>query len=100
MLQDYFLGAPQSSRSCGTENKNVLRSIELPSKCHKIKLLECANFGAIGSIGGIGHISKAFPVHLELGGMFTESDFDNVYVKWLNLNNNLSPAHLDLDILT
>jgi len=50
----------------------------MSSKCYKIKQLECANFGTIGSIESIGHISKAIPVHLEPEGILSESDFYNV----------------------
>jgi hypothetical protein len=50
----------------------------MSSKCYKIKLLECANFGAIGTIGSIGRISKTIPVHLEPEGILSRIDFPNV----------------------
>jgi hypothetical protein len=50
----------------------------MSSKCYKIKLLECANFGVIGSIRSIGGISKTIPVHLEPEGILSGSDFYNV----------------------
>jgi hypothetical protein len=50
----------------------------MSSKCYKIKLLECANVGAIGRIGRIGRVSKAIPVHLEPDGILSRSDFYNV----------------------
>jgi len=49
----------------------------MPSKCYKITLLESANFGVIGSIGGIGHIFKSIPVHLEPEGILSASDIHN-----------------------
>jgi hypothetical protein len=78
VLRDYFTGAPQYSGSCGTEYKNILKNVWSSSKCYKIKLLECANFGAIGSIG---HGSKTIPVHLEPGAVLSGSDYYNVYIK-------------------
>jgi hypothetical protein len=50
----------------------------MSSKWYKIKLLECANFGAIGSIGSIGRVSKTIRVHLEPEGKLTGRDFYNV----------------------
>jgi hypothetical protein len=78
VLRDYFTGAPQCSGSCGTEYKSILKNVWLSSKCYKIKLLECANFGAIGSIG---RVSKTIPVHLEPGAVLSGSDYYNVYIK-------------------
>jgi hypothetical protein len=78
VLRDYFTGAPQYSGSCGTEYLSILKNVWLSSKCSKIKLLECANFGAIGSIG---RVSKTIPVHLEPGAVLSGSDYCNVYIK-------------------
>jgi len=78
VLQDYITGAPQCSGCCATESKNILKNVWLPLKCYKIKLLECANFGAIGSIG---RVSKTIPVHLEPGAILSRSDYYNVYIK-------------------
>jgi len=44
----------------------------------QIKLLECTNFRAIGSIG---RIAKSIPVHLEPGAVLSGSDYYNVYIK-------------------
>jgi len=78
VLRDHITGAPQCSGSCGIEYKNILKSVWLSSKCYKIKLLECANLGAIGSIR---HVSKTIPVHLEPGAVLSRSDYCNVYIK-------------------
>ena len=43
-----------------------------------MKLLECANFGAIGSIG---RVSESIQVHLEAGAILSGSDYYNVYIK-------------------
>jgi len=72
VLRDDFTGAPQCFESCGTEYKNMVMNVWLSSKCDKIKLLECANFGTIGSIG---HVSKTIPMHLELGAVLSMSDY-------------------------
>jgi len=78
VLRDYFTSAPQGSGSCGTGSKNILKNVWLSSKYYKIKLLEYANFGAIGSIGCV---SKTVPVNLEPGAVLSSSDFYNVYIK-------------------
>jgi len=72
MLPDYFTGAPQCSQSCATKYKDILKNVWLPSKCYKIELLQCANFGAIGSIG---RVSKTIPVHLEPGAVHSGSEY-------------------------
>jgi hypothetical protein len=78
VLRNYFTSAPQCSGSCGTEYKSILKNVWLSSKCYKIKLFECGNFGAIGIIG---HVSKIIPVHLEPGAILSGSDYYNVYIK-------------------
>jgi len=78
VLRDYFTGAPGCLGSCGREYKDILKNVWLSSKCYKFKLLECANFGAIGSIG---RVSKTIPVHLEPGAVLSRSDYYNVYIK-------------------
>jgi len=78
VLRDYFTSAPQCSGSCGTEYKNILKNVWLSSKCYIIKLLECANFGAIGRNG---RVSKTIPVHLETGAVLSMSDYFHVYIK-------------------
>jgi len=78
VLRDYILIAPQCSKSCGAEDMNIVKSVYLASKCYKMKLLECANFGAIGSIG---RSSKTILVLLEPGAILSGSDYYNVYVK-------------------
>jgi len=75
---DELSGAPQCCGSCGREYKNILKNVWLSSKCYKIKLLECENFGAIRSIG---RVSKTIPVHLEPGAVLSRSDYYNVYIK-------------------
>jgi hypothetical protein len=84
VLRDYFTGAPQCAGSWGTEYKSILKNVLLSSKCYKIKLIECANFGAIGSIG---RISKTIQVHLEPGAVISGSDHYNVYIKYYNSFN-------------
>jgi hypothetical protein len=78
VLRDYFTGAPQCSGGCGTKYKSILKNVRLSSKCYKVKLLECANFEAIGSIG---RVSKIIPVRLEPGAVLSGSDYYNVYIK-------------------
>jgi len=57
---------------------------EYPEECLVVfKMLQnetirMCKFGAIGSIGSIGRISRTIPVHLELGGILSGSDFYNV----------------------
>jgi len=58
--------------------KNILKRVQLSSKCYRIKLLECVNFGAIESNG---HVSKTILVHLEPGAIPSGSDYYNVDVK-------------------
>jgi len=77
VLRDYFTGVPQCSGSCGTEFKSILKNVWLSSKCYKIKLVECANFEAIGSIG---HVSKTIPVHPKPGAVLSGGDYYNVYI--------------------
>jgi len=43
-----------------------------------MKLLGCANFGAIGSSG---HVYESIPVHPEPGAILSGSDYYNVYIK-------------------
>ena len=43
-----------------------------------MKLLGCANFGAIGSIG---RVSDSVPEHFEPGAILSGSDYYNVYIK-------------------
>ena len=71
VLRDYVTCALVFSGSCGTEYKNILKSVQLSSKCYKMKLLRCANFGAIGSVG---HIHKGVLVHLEPGSILSLSE--------------------------
>jgi len=78
VLRDYFRGAPQCSGSCGTQYKSILQCGYLSSKCCQMKLLECANFGAIGSIV---HVSKTSQVGLKPGVILSGSDYYYVYVK-------------------
>ena len=78
VLRDYFTGAPPCSGSCRSEYKNILKNVWLSLKCYKIELLECGNFGAIGSIG---RVSKTIPVYLEPGAVLSRSDYYNVYIK-------------------
>jgi len=75
----------------------ILKSVWLSSKCYKIKLLGCANFGAIGSIG---HISKTNPVHPEPGATLCGRDYYNVDINQYNSINYIPPAHLDSGIVT
>ena len=77
VLWEYFTGAPYYSGSSGTEYKNVLKNVWLSSKCYKTKLLDCANFEAIGSIG---HVSKTIPVHPKPGAVLSGGDYYNVYI--------------------
>jgi hypothetical protein len=77
MLQEYFTAASQCFGSCGTEFNNIVKDVWLSLKCYNIKLLECANFGAIGRIGCI---SKTIPVHLEPDVVLSTSDYYNVYI--------------------
>jgi len=53
----------------------------ITSKCYKIKLLECANFGGIEGIGSIGRVSKTISVHLELEGILSGRDVYTVEPK-------------------
>ena len=78
VLRDYFTGASQCSGSCGTEYKRILSNEWLSSKCYQIRHLECANFGAIGSIG---RITKTIPVHLQPRAVLSASDYYNVYMQ-------------------
>jgi len=52
-----------------------MKSVKLSSKRIQIKLLGCANFGAMGSIG---RVSKSIPVHLKTGVILSGSDDYNV----------------------
>ena len=51
-----------------------------------MKLLGCANIGAIGCIG---RVSESIPVHLKPGAILSGSDYYNVYIKWYNSINYL-----------
>jgi hypothetical protein len=82
---DELSGVPRLLHRCSsifwelwTEYKSILNNVWLSSKCYKIKLLEYANFRAIGSIGCI---SKTIPVHLEPGAVLSGSDYYNIYTK-------------------
>jgi hypothetical protein len=78
VLPEYFHSAPQCSEYWGTELKDLQKSQLWSSRCYNIKLLECANVGATGSIGSV---SKRFPVHLIPGAVLFWSDYYNVYIK-------------------
>jgi len=43
-----------------------------------MKLVGCANFGVIGSIG---YVSESTPVHIYPGAILSGSDYYNVYIK-------------------
>ena len=78
VLRDYITSSPQFSGSCGTESKNILKSVKLSSKSFQIKLLRCANFGAVGSIG---RISESILWDFEPGPILFGSDYNNVYIE-------------------
>jgi hypothetical protein len=86
MLWDFFTGAPQWSGACGTESKNILKSVLLSSKCFQIKLLGCANSGAIGNNG---HVSQSIQLHLEPGAILSQSDYYHIDITLYNSINYL-----------
>jgi hypothetical protein len=78
VLQDNFTGAPEYSGSCGTEPKNISKSVLVSTICSQIKQFGCANFGVIGCIG---HVAKSILMHLKPGDIIPGSDYFNVGIK-------------------